>query len=189
MKYWNILVLVLYPFTFPAFSLIILISLLKRWCPCSFPHKQQHKHIAVTRTLLSIVRIIHNPFLNADFPWHGNDVTISIHVFFKVTTICALCSNLQLWKGRRKHCSCGRQLQKFTCRKKKQHKTNRNQHKTWQQSKVRLRLLMFFFLLFLRMKTLLTLVRRNLVRRSTTVLFIFKKAAFIRASFPSVAII
>ena len=91
MKYLNILVLVLYPFTFPAFSLIILISLLKRLCPCSFSHKEQHKHIAVTRTLLSIVRIIHNPFLNADFPWHGNDVTVSIHVFFKVTTICALC--------------------------------------------------------------------------------------------------
>lgn len=127
------------------FHLFILFSLLKRLCPCSFSHKQQHKHIALTRTLLSIVRII-------DFPWHGNHVTVSIHVFFKVTTICALCCNLQLWKGRRKHCSCGRQVQKFTCRKNNIKQIVNN---TKHDSKAKLGYAT------LRMKTLLTLVRRN----------------------------
>lgn len=95
---------------------------------------------------------------------------------FEFTALKWAQETLQLWEA-----SPEIHLQK----KKKQHKTNRNQYKTWQQSKVTLRLLIIFLIFFfIRMKTLLTLVRRNLVRRSTTVLFFFLKAAFVRASFP-----
>lgn len=93
-------------------------------------------------------------------------------MFLRVTTTCAVCSNLQLWKGRRKHCGCGRQIQKFTCRK-----SNKIQIETNIKHDRKVKLGYAFLCFFLRMKTLLTLIPRNLVgRRSTsTVLFIFKK--------------